>query len=137
MRIGVLPALCVAVLLAACASHVASVPPNVTLAARATGTPIARSDGAPEIVAVAFNKLDIKRGDVWSGDFVTSTNAASIEVRTNLFSINAPRTTFGHFHFEEDVLDVPSIFVRGYTLRVIARNAAGAEAEEDVPFRIR
>jgi hypothetical protein len=112
-------------------------PRNATIGVRASGSPIIKRGGAPEIVGIAFNKLDLRRGEVWRGDFVTSTNVASLEVRTNLFSINVPRTTFGHFHFDEDLLDVPTIFVRPYSVRVIARNADGAEAEEDVPLRIR
>jgi hypothetical protein len=137
MRTRFLPALVSAVIVASCASHETVMPPNATLGVRARGAPVVKTDGNPEIVAMAFNKLDLRRGEAWSGDFVTSTNAASLEVRTNLFSINVPRTSFGRFHFEEDILDVPSIFVRGYPLRVIARNAQGAEAEEDVPLRIR
>ncbi len=126
-----------AAILASCTSRETAMPPNATLGARANASPVVKHGGDPEIVAMAFNKLDVIRGEIWSGDFVTSTNVASLEVRTNLFSINVPRTTFGHFHYEEDLLDVPSIFVRGYAVRVIARNAAGTEAEEDVPLRIR
>ncbi len=57
--------------------------------------------------------------------FVTTTNVASVEVRTNLFSINVPRVAYGRFAFRLDVLDTPPIFVRPYRLRVIARNSAG------------
>lgn len=95
------------------------------------------NDAPPEIVRVWFNSTDLNRGRVWRGDIVTSSNVASVEVRTNLFSISAARTDFGHFHFRDDVFDVPSIFIRAYNLRVIARNTAGREAEVDLPFRIR
>ena len=37
-----------------------------------------------------FSSLDVRRGERFSGEFVTSTNVASIEVRTNLFSIDVP-----------------------------------------------
>ncbi len=97
----------------------------------------ASATAPPQIVGMAFNSLDVARGGTWSGDFITSSNVASVEVRSNLFSIDAPRTAFGRFHFDIDVFDVPPIFVRSYAVRVIARNAAGVEAEEDVPFRIR
>lgn len=73
----------------------------------------------------------------WSGEFITSTNVASVEVRTNLFSIDVPRRAFGVFGFDVDVLDLPPIFIRDYRLRVIARNSAGVMNEEDVPFHIR
>jgi len=36
-----------------------------------------------------------------------------------------------------DVLDAPPIFVRAYSLRIIARNSAGLVYEEDLPFRLR
>ncbi len=84
-----------------------------------------------------FSSLDVRRGESWAGAVVTPTNVASVEVRTNLFSINVPKRAPGRFSFTVDVLDTPPIFVRYYRLRVIARNSAGAEYEEDLPFRIR
>jgi hypothetical protein len=36
-----------------------------------------------------------------------------------------------------NVLDTPPIFVRAYALRIIARNSAGSEYEEDLPFHLR
>jgi len=84
-----------------------------------------------------FSTLDVHRGSTWSGSFVTPTNVASVEVRTNLFSIDVPRTDFGRFAFTLHVMDVPPIFIRPYRLRVIARNSAGATDEEDLPMWIR
>jgi hypothetical protein len=84
-----------------------------------------------------FSSLDVQRGERWSGAFVTGTNVASLEVRTNLFSINVPKRSPGRFSFVLRVLDTPPIFVRGYRLRVIARNSPGQAYEEDLPFRIR
>jgi len=84
-----------------------------------------------------FSSLDVRRGRRWSGEFVTGTSVASVEVRTNLFSIDVPRVGFGRFAFDLDVLDAPPIFVRAYALRVIARNSAGEEYEQDLPLRIR
>lgn len=111
---------------------------------------VAPNDAPPRIKHMLFNTLDVVRtgnqngnnvGSLWKGqwrgDFLTSTNVASVEVRTNLFSINVPRTDFGKFAFKVDVLDVPPIFVRDYRLRVIARNSAGVAVEEDMPFHIR
>jgi hypothetical protein len=89
------------------------------------------------MLAMRFSTLDVKRGTRWAGLFVTGTNVASLEVRTNLFSINAPKRAPGRFSFVLDVLDTPPIFLRGYRLRVIARNSAGRTYEEDVPLRIR
>lgn len=98
---------------------------------------VERNDAPPRILAMRFSTLDVKRGTHWSGEFVTGTNVASLEVRTNLFSIDAPKRAPGRFAFVLDVLDTPPIFVRAYRLRVIARNSAGRAYEEDVPLRIR
>jgi hypothetical protein len=99
--------------------------------------PVRANNAAPQIVAMRFNTLEVQRPSVWTGRIVTSTNVASLEVRTNLFSIDTSRITFGRFAFAVNVYDLPSIFIRGYRVRVIARNSAGVEAEEDVPLRIR
>jgi len=129
----------VAVLAAGCASQPPSRPANVTVGpASPAATPAVRAgDAPPELLAANFSALDVPRGRTWSGQFVTSTNVASVEVRTNLFSIDVPRVRFGRFAFSVDLLDVPSVFVRKYALRVILRNTAGNETEEDVPFEIR
>jgi hypothetical protein len=60
-----------------------------------------------------------------------------MEVRTNLFAIDVPKTGAGRFGFSLDVYDAPPIFLRKYRLRVIARNAEGKPVEEDAPFEIR
>lgn len=95
------------------------------------------NDAPPQILGMRFSSLDIRRGERWSGRFITGSNVASIEVRTSLFSINVPHIAPGTFSFSLDVLDTPPIFVRAYKLRVIARNSAGQEYEADMPFRIR
>jgi hypothetical protein len=122
-----------------CASHAVAVPANVSLGGRALqpAPAVAANDAPPRILAMHFSDGVVQRGQTWSGQIVTTTNVASVEVRTNLFSINVPRRDFGRFAFELRVFDVPPIFVRAYTVRVIARNSAGAQTEEDFPFRIR
>ncbi len=98
---------------------------------------VAANTAPPQIIAMHFSSDEVHRGQTWSGQITTSTNVASVEVRTNLFSINVPRRDYGRFAFALRVFDVPPIFVRAYLVRVIARNAAGEEAEEDFPLRIR
>jgi hypothetical protein len=130
-----------ALVIGGCATHVPAMPPNAgvgdALPANWPAPPNASNEVLPAIVAAHFSSLDVRRGNSWSGTFVTSTNTASLEVRTNLFSIDVPRTAFGRFAFQVDIFDTPPIFVRPYRLRVIARNSAGQEAEEDLPFEIR
>jgi hypothetical protein len=126
-------------LLAACASAATRIPENASVGSRADlpVPPVRSNDAPPQILAMHFNALDLRRPSLWSGAFVTSTNVASLEVRSNLFSIDATRKSFGTFAFAVDVYDLPSIFLRSYRVRVIARNSAGAQTEEDVPLTIR
>ena len=125
--------------LVGCASRPVAVPANVSFGARPVlpQPSVAAPTARPKILGMWFSSDDVSRGHTWSGEMVTTTNVASVEVRTNLFSINVPRRTFGHFAFHVHVFDLPPIFIRAYQLRVIARNAQGVPDEEDMPFRIR
>ena len=91
LRIG---ALALAVLLAGVRVAPSGSPANVTVGAGsvAGAARSSRNDAPPQILAMRFSSLDVRRGERWSGEFVTGTNVASIEVRTNLFSINVPHT---------------------------------------------
>jgi hypothetical protein len=136
-RVGVLIG---ALLCASCASRLAPPAKNVSVggAPHAWPTPVTlAADAAPRILAMHFSSLDLSRTQTWRAEFVTSTNTASLEVRTNLFAINVPQRGIGRFAFTLNVLDVPPIFLRKYELRVIARNAKGVPVEEDAPFQIR
>lgn len=126
--------------IAGCATRPTPMPANafVGSAPHPWPTPqVLAAAAAPRILAMAFSSLDVSRPGRWRGAFVTSTNVASMEVRTNLFAINVPKTGEGRFAFTLNVFAVPPIFLRGYRLRVIARNAAGIPVEENAPFRIR
>lgn len=90
----------------------------------------------PQIVTMNFSSLDVRPGTDWSGEFVATSNTASIEVATNLFDFSVPAVGIGQFAFRFHMIDVPAFFVRPYALRVIARNGPGVQVEEDVPFRI-
>jgi hypothetical protein len=95
-------------------------------------------DAPPAIVHIAYVPAVTRGpGERFTGTIWTSSNVASVEMRTNLFSINARKRDVGRFDFDVAVYDLPPIFVRAYTLRAIARNTAGVEAEEDLPLRIR
>ncbi|HZZ66112.1 MAG TPA: hypothetical protein VFE17_11470 [Candidatus Baltobacteraceae bacterium] len=125
-------------LLAGCAANSRPVPGNVRFTWNiALPKPLPAANAAvPQIVAIKFSAPVIRRGTDWRGRVVTSTNVASVEVRSSLFSVDVPRRHFGDFSFVLHVLDVPPIFVRAYRLRVIARNTAGVQTEEDLPIRI-
>lgn len=125
--------------LAACASQPVPVPGNVRFGdAGVLPRPAsAANDAPPRILAMQFSSDDVRRGQEWAGTIVTTTNVASVEIRTNLFSVDVPRRGFGDFRFTLRVYDVPPIFIRAYRVRVLARNSAGDTVEEDLPFRIR
>jgi hypothetical protein len=94
-------------------------------------------DAPPRILALWMNETTIRPGQPWFGRIVTSTNVASVEIRTESFSFVADRPRFGVFDFSQDILDVIPQYRRAYTLEVIARNARGDEDERLVPIAIR
>lgn len=113
-------------------------PANVSIGSGMPASPeSAAADAPPRILAARFNTLDVVHPAVWSGTIVTTSNVASVELRTNQFSLNVPRPTFGVFSFSVNVYDLPAEFLRRYSLRIIARNTAGVAVEEDAPFSIR
>lgn len=161
MRLGKWGAVVLVMTLAACGSSTKQIEPamyvNIPSVPHcesrtcSAAIPQLAPNAPPRIVHLYFpNGLAVRRGspdDVYLGhewfrpnEFLgtisTSSNVASVELRTNLFSINTAKKDIGRFEFDVEVVDVPSIFIRPYTLRVIARNTRGDETEEDVPLRI-
>lgn len=84
-----------------------------------------------------MNETTIHVGDVWEGRVITSTNVASVELRTESFSFVADRPSFGIFDFSQRVLDVIPQYRRAYLLHVIARNSDGHVEQRLVPITIR
>ncbi len=101
-----------------------------------SAVPAAPND-PPRIVALEMNETSIAPGSEWTGRIATTTNVASLEVRTESFSFNATRVGFGQFTFDQHVLDIVPQYKRGYTLQVIARNAAGAQDARLIPIVLR
>ncbi|HTC30144.1 MAG TPA: hypothetical protein VK702_05410 [Candidatus Acidoferrum sp.] len=94
----------------------------------------AAPDDAPRIIALQMNETSIAPGSEWTGRIATTTNVASVEVRTESFSFNATRVAFGQFAFDQHVLDIVPQYKRAYSLHVIARNAAGAQDVRLIPI---
>jgi hypothetical protein len=90
---------------------------------------IAAGAAPPRILALWMNHTALPSGTDWRGRIVTTTNVASVEVRTESFSFVADRTRYGDFSFEQHVLDMVPQYKRSYALQVIARNAAGDRDE--------
>jgi hypothetical protein len=97
----------------------------------------AAPDAPPQILAVRLSSLIVRPGDTWTGRVVTTSNVASLEVRSPSFTFNAPRSAFGRFSFSIRVLVIPPIYRRPYTVAVVARNAAGLADERDVTVDFR
>lgn len=93
-------------------------------------------DAMPVIQAIRFSTSEARLGTIWDGDLLTSTNVVTVNLATTLFNFNPPRTSPGHFHFSFKMIDVPSIYVREYTMTVVAKNTAGRSQQAIVPFRI-
>jgi hypothetical protein len=91
----------------------------------------------PRIVGLQMNETSIAPGSEWTGRIATTTNVASVEIRTESFSFNATRIAFGQFTFDQHVLDIVPQYKRAYTLHVIARNAAGVQDVRLIPIVLR
>jgi hypothetical protein len=102
----------------------------VVSSARPTPWPQAQTaptDAAPKIEKIWMSSLHLREGDSIYGAIATTTNVASVEVRTATFSINVPRRSFGQFTFRLNVLVFPPLLKHTYPLLIIARNTAGVE----------
>lgn len=97
-------------------------------------TPEVVRGGPPRILRFWMNEANVPNGTNWFGRAVTTTNVASLEIRTESFSFVAERTNFGEFRFRQHVLDWIPQYKRAYTLQVIARNAAGDEDALLIPI---
>ena len=86
-----------------CASKPTPVPSNLIVSAKAPrawpATPIAPPNAPPKIVLVWMSSLTIVSGIWLDGAIVTSTNVASVEVRTAAFSIDSDHVGPGRFRF--------------------------------------
>jgi hypothetical protein len=97
-------------------------------AAAAPGAP-------PRILTVYLNETAIATGTHWIGRIATTTNVASLEVRTESFQFLADRTAYGEFRFDQHVLDMLPQYRRDYVLQLIARNANGDADQRFVNIR--
>lgn len=92
---------------------------------------IAPPGAPPKIQRIWFSTLHLSQGHGFEGAVVTGTNVASVEIRTPVFSINAPRSDFGRFAFKLHILEFPSMMKHTYPMEIIARNTAGDESVAD------
>jgi hypothetical protein len=113
-------------------------PARVIVAPSVWPTPqTAPPDAPPRIIALWMNDATIHPGRRWMGKIITSTNVASVEIRTESFSFTADHRGPGLFDFSQDILDIIPQYRRRYILRFIARNTPGEADERTVPITIR
>ena len=134
-RLSVLSALLSCSLIACESQPQPSLPPNFVVSARQPQAwprgIIATTSAPPQIVRIWLSGLAIKPGSTLDGAIATSTNVASVEVRTAAFSINSSHVAPGQFRFHTRVLELPPLARRHtYILDVIARNTAGVQQVE-------
>jgi hypothetical protein len=107
--------------------------PNASGILHALPTPEpAVAGAAPKILAVQLSALNVHPGDTWTGNIITTTNVASLEVRAPSFTFNAERIGYGEFAFSVHAIFIPPIYRRVYTVTFVARNPGGATAERDI-----
>jgi hypothetical protein len=74
----------------------------------------------------------------FDGTILTSTNVASVEVRSAAFSINSTHAASGFFRFHTRILELPPLSRRhSYELNIIARNTAGEQEIEHVTLAVK
>lgn len=121
--------------LAACTLW-ARVPANVRVGGveRTWPAVVAAPNARPYILAIWLSSTTIAPLQRFDGTIATSTNVASVEMRTETFSYNVPRRTFGRFAFDYVMPELPPSVRRHYMLWIIARNAAGTADVEGIPI---
>lgn len=120
--------------LAACALG-AHAPANVRIGGverRPPPAPVAAPNASPRIVAIWLSAATLAPLQRFYGTITTSTNVASVEMRTEDFSYNVPRRTFGEFAFDYVMPELPPPVRRHFTMWITARNAAGAAEAEGI-----
>jgi len=124
-------------LLCACESGTAPKPsPRILFAAKMPSSwphaVVAVADAPPRIIKVWLSRSTIAPGSTLDGAIATTSNVASVEVRTAAFSINSSHVAPGQFRFHTRVLELPPLArLHTYTLDVIARNTVGqAQVEQ-------
>lgn len=119
-----------------------SVPPNLVVSSKQfqpwPPAPVAPPNASPRILRIWISTLTLEPGSWLNGAILTTSNAASVEVRTAAFSINSTHVAPGMFRFHTLILELPPLARRHtYPLNIIARNAGGAEQIEVAPLTIK
>jgi hypothetical protein len=93
-------------------------------------------DAAPQILWVNLSSAAPRAGDSLTITVLTSSNVASVELRVGGYWAGMTKTEIGHFESTAQVPRLPIFMSHTLTLQIIARNAAGATAQQSVPIAI-
>ncbi len=94
-------------------------------------------DAAPQILWVNLSSTTPRAGDSLKIVVLTSSNVASVELRVGGYGAGMAKTDVGHFESTAQVPRLPIFMSHTLTLQIIARNSAGAVAQQSVPVAIR
>jgi len=135
-------ALSATIALTGCETPPPSQPANFTVSVKMPApwrnTIVAPANAPPRILRIWLSRLVIAPGSTLEGAIATTTNVASVEVRTAAFSINSQHVAPGQFRFRTRVLELPPLArLHTYTLDVIARNTAGTAQVEQAPLEMK
>lgn len=76
----------------------------------------------------------MRSGQLWTGDFVTTTNVASLVLTMPFFSFEIPRQSFGRFAFRTRILAIPALYRQTLYGELSAYSANGTHV--DVPVEV-
>jgi hypothetical protein len=94
-------------------------------------------DAPPQILAIQVSDPVFHSGETISGEVITSTNVAAVELRVAGQRMRLPRTDFGVFQVSYTMPRIPFWMRKNYTAQVVAMNSAGVETSQNVTIALR
>lgn len=93
---------------------------------------VVAANAPPQIVAVELPSPVFHSGDNVSGDVITTTNVATVDLELAGHVMNLPKIEDGRFGMSYHVPTIPFFLKHSYTVHVVAKTPTGAEATRDV-----
>jgi hypothetical protein len=95
------------------------------------------AEAPPQILAVQLSDPVFHSGETVTGTVITSTNVAAVEIHLAGRTARMPQSDAGVWQMTYRMPRVP-FFMRGsYTAQILALNASGVTAEQDVTVAVR
>jgi hypothetical protein len=116
--------------------------PNVTVAPAAVPTassvPVRAPDAPPQIFEVQIPSEAVHPGETVSGNVLTSSNVAAVEVRLARYSMSLLKVGEGRFTLTMTVPHIPFFLRwRTYMIDIVAHNVRGDVVEQTLPITVR